>query len=227
MSHYIYEVNKGLFFSVRPDLFKHPSHSMPTRKIQMEIMATWVREGKSEFFNRWLVVGVPRGAAVGVTGAAYSLHHSGGFRGGVTGCVGTERCSVKVNYSSHIPNLSPPSQSPTRLFAPTREVRSLCPTPCPLSSCATFHSHLSPVLSVSLFASLPRTASTQIPLTLAVILCSTLTRSGRTRKGRNSVLFFLFKSTRNARKTKYNGCQIDGFHPMTFACCDSPKIILL
>lgn len=84
----------------------------------MEIMATWVGEGKSEFFNRWLVVGVPRGAAVGVTGAAYSLHHSGGFRGGVTGCVGTERCSVKVNYSSHIPNLSPPSQSPTRLLPP-------------------------------------------------------------------------------------------------------------
>lgn len=112
----------------------------------MEITATWVGEGESEFFNRWLVVGVPRGAAVGVTGAAYALHHSGGFRGGVTGCVGTERCSVKVNYSSHIPNLSPPSLPPTRLLAPTREVRSLCPTPCPLSSCATFHSHLPPRL---------------------------------------------------------------------------------
>lgn len=182
-------------------------------------MATWVGEGESEFFNRWLVVGVPRGAAVGVTGAAYALHHSGGFRGGVTGCVGTERCSVKVNYSSHIPNLStPPSQPPTRLLAPTREVRSLCPTRCPLSSGATFHTHLSPVLSVSLFASLLRTASTQIPLTLAVILCSTLTRSGRTGKRQNSVLFFLFKSTRNARKTKYNVCQVDGFHRMSDIC---------
>lgn len=154
-------------------------------KNQMEIMATWAWEGESEFFNRWLVVGVPRGPAVGVTGAAYALHHSGGFRGGVTGCVGTERCSVKVNYSSHIPNLSPPSQPPTR------EVRSPRPTPCPLSSGATFHSHLSPVLSDSLFASLLRTASTQIPLTLAVILCTTLARSGHTPKRRDSVLFFI------------------------------------
>lgn len=148
----------------------------------MEIMATWVGEVESEFFNRWLVVGVPRGAAVGVTGAACALHHSGGFRGGVTGCAGTERCSVKVHYSSHIPNLPPPHlhtplQPPTRLLAPIGDVRSRCLTACPLSSAATFHSHLSPVLSDSPFAPLLSTGSTQIPLTHAVISCSARSHS--------------------------------------------------
>lgn len=95
----------------------------------MEIMATWVGEVESEFFNRWLVVGVPWGAAVGVTGAACALHHSGSYRGGVTGCAGTERCSVKVHYSSHIPNLRPPhSTSHTASGSHTRRAF-------PLSDC--------------------------------------------------------------------------------------------
>lgn len=141
---------------------------------------------ESEFFNRWLVVGVPRGAAVGVTGAACSLSSlfitreaSGAESQAVLAPSAVlSRCIILLTSQTCVPPLRPP----TRLLAPIRDVRSRCPTACPLSSGATFHSHLSPVLSVSPFAPLLSTASTQIPLTLAVISCSALTRSGRTWK---------------------------------------------
>lgn len=155
-------------------------------------MATWAWEGESEFFNRWLVVGVPLGAGSWCHRCCLrssSLRRLQG-RSHWLCWHGALFCQGEL-FFSHPKLESPLPTSHTAFGPPTREVRSLSPTPCPLSSGATFHSHLSPVLSDSLFASLLRTASTQIPLTLAVILCSTLARSGHTPKRRNSVLFFI------------------------------------
>lgn len=106
------------------------------------------------FLTGGLLSASPGGAAVGVTGAACALHHSGGFGGGVTGCAGTKRCSVEMHYSSHILNLRPPPPfhpaHPTGTPPPIWDVRPCCPTACPLSSGATCPPPPTPINLISL-----------------------------------------------------------------------------
>lgn len=78
---------------------RHSSHFKST-----SITGNWMNitdRLAAAFFNRWLAADVPPGWQL-VSQVVLALHITplqGG--GGVIGCIGRERCSVKVHYSSH------------------------------------------------------------------------------------------------------------------------------
>lgn len=120
----------------------------------MEIMATWVAEVESEFFNRWLVVGVPRGGSSWCHRCCLRSSSLRRLRGRSHRLCWHEALLCQdALFFSHPKLASPPPfhpAHPTGTPPPIWDVRPCCPTACPLSSGATCPPPPTPINLISL-----------------------------------------------------------------------------